>query len=122
MRLRMMLYIAVIGIPITVFAQSNGMESVYFGGTSPFVMFMDRLLYVAFAVAVAVAVMIALLKWAAPYIARNLDEAEAIIARAADPEKEVTIGDGIVAAGIILSTTGRLAIIYWAVLTFATSL
>lgn len=113
--------LSLVALPVVVLAQAN-VGSVYFGGESPFVMFMDRLLYVAFAVAVAVGVMIALLKWAAPYIARNLDEAESIIARAADPEKEVTIGDGIVAAGIILSTTGRLAIIYWAVLTFATRL
>ena len=105
-----------------VFAQSPGMESVYFGGGSPWHMFADRLLYVLFALAVAIGIMAAIIKWAAPYIARNLDEAEAIIKRAASEDGTVSTGDGITAAGIILSTTLRIAIIFWAIQTFATRL
>ena len=109
-----------------VFAQSPGMESVYFGGGSPWHMFADRLLYVLFALAVAIGIMAAIIKWAAPYIAPNLDEAEAIIKRAAMDNNTdggvVTTGDGITAAGIILSTTLRIAIIFWAIQTFATRL
>ena len=46
-----------------VFAQSPGMESVYFGGGSPWHMFADRLLYVLFALAVAIGIMAAIIKW-----------------------------------------------------------
>ena len=105
-----------------VFAQSPGMESVYFGGGSPWHMFADRLLYVLFALAVAIGIMAAIIKWAAPYIAPNLDEAEVIIKRAAAEGGVVTTGDGITAACIILSTTLRIAIIFWAIQTFATRL
>ena len=105
-----------------VFAQSPGMESVYFGGGSPWHMFADRLLYVLFALAVAIGIMAAIIKWAAPYIAPNLDEAEVIIKRAATEGGVVTTGDGITAACIILSTTLRIAIIFWAIQTFATRL
>ena len=105
-----------------VFAQSTGMESVYFGGGSPWHMFADRLLYVLFALAVAIGIMAAIIKWAAPYIAPNLDEAEVIIKRAAEEGGVVTTGDGITAACIILSTTIRIAIIFWAIQTFATRL
>ena len=105
-----------------VFAQSPGMESVYFGGGSPWHMFADRLLYVLFALAVAIGIMAAIIKWAAPYIAPNLDEAEVIIKRAASEGGVVTTGDGITAACIILSTTLRIAIIFWAIQTFATRL
>ena len=105
-----------------VFAQSPGMESVYFGGGSPWHMFADRLLYVLFALAVAIGIMAAIIKWAAPYIAPNLDEAEVIIKRAAAEGGVVSTGDGITAACIILSTTLRIAIIFWAIQTFATRL
>ena len=105
-----------------VFAQSPGMESVYFGGGSPWHMFADRLLYVLFALAVAIGIMAAIIKWAAPYIAPNLDEAEVIIKRAASESDVVSTGDGITAACIILSTTLRIAIIFWAIQTFATRL
>ena len=123
MRYRTIVLATLYLLPATVvFAQSPGMESVYFGGGSPWHMFADRLLYVLFALAVAIGIMAAIIKWAAPYIAPNLDEAEVIIKRAASEGGVVTTGDGITAACIILSTTLRIAIIFWAIQTFATRL
>ena len=123
MRYRTILLATLYLLPAAVvFAQSPGMESVYFGGGSPWHMFADRLLYVLFALAVAIGIMAAIIKWAAPYIAPNLDEAEVIIKRAASESDVVSTGDGITAACIILSTTLRIAIIFWAIQTFATRL
>ena len=122
MKLRIIVYATFLLLPVLAFAQSGAMQSVYFGGTSPFSMFADRLLYVLFALAVAVGVMAAILKWAAPYIAPNLDEAEAIIARAAGNEIETPTGDAIIAATIVLSTTARIWIVYEAIKLFATQL
>lgn len=111
--------VIVVALPFAAFAQSD-IGSVYFGGTSAFSLFADRLLYVLFALAVACGVMAAILKWAAPYIAPNLDEAELLIKKAVDGG--VTTGEAVIAATIILSTTARIWILYEAIKLFATSL
>ena len=103
--------------------QDAGIGSEHFPSCeSAFCKYADRILYVLFGLFVGLGGMIAILKWGAKYIAPNLDEAEALIARAADPHQTITTGDALVAASVILSTTARLAIIYWVVATFATIL
>ena len=103
--------------------QDAGLASEHFPTCdSAWCLYIDRVLYAVFGLLLAIGGMIAILKWAADYIAPNLDEAESIIARAADPQQTITAGDALVAASIILSTTVRLAIIYWVAVTFATIL
>ena len=93
--------------------QDAGLASEHFPACdTAWCLYIDRILYVLFGLFVGLGGMIAILKWGAKYIAPNLDEAEALIARAADPHQTITTGDALVAASVILSTTARLAIIY----------
>ena len=81
--------------------------------------FADRGLYVAFGYAIAFAIMAITIKWCAEIIAPSFDTAVAIADRALAEPGSVTMPEAVLACGILLSTTLRIALLMLPAVVFA---